>query len=98
MGFINPVSMLQRFFDASMTLLSPLVATIATQDQDKSVDTFEVMEIKASIRQSNHAHQVQEAGLVYDHLSPQMKRCVDLDIGDLLQQLEEAIQQNLIPA
>ena len=35
-------------------------------------------EIKASIQQTNREHQAQQAGTVYDHLSPQQKRLVDL--------------------
>ena len=77
MGIINPVSS-SRVFEASVKLTSPLVAIIATQDQDKSVDILEVMEIKASIRQTNREHQAQQAVTVYDHLSPQQKRLVDL--------------------
>ena len=78
MGIANPTSISQRSFEASVKLTSPLVATIATQVQDQPVDIFEVMEIKASIRQSNHEYQVQQAELIYDHLSPQLKRHVDL--------------------
>ena len=61
-----------------MKLTSPLVATIATQDLDQSVDVFEVMEVKSSIRQSNREYQAQQAETVYGHLSPQLKRRVDL--------------------
>ena len=77
MGIINPVSS-SRVFEASVRLTSPLVAIIATQDQDQSVDILEVMEIKALIRQTNHEHQVQQAVTVYDHLSPQQKHLADL--------------------
>lgn len=48
-GIINPVSTSQRVFEASVRLTSPLVAAIATQDQDQSVDIFKVMEVKASL-------------------------------------------------
>jgi hypothetical protein len=55
-----------------------LVAIIATQDQDQSVDIFKVMKVKASIRQSNSVHQAQQAGTVYDHFSPQLKHYANL--------------------
>ena len=49
MGITNPVSTSQRNIEASIRLTSPLVATIATQDQDRLVDISEVLEAKASI-------------------------------------------------
>ena len=78
MGITNPVSTSQHAFEASVRLISPLVAAIATQDQNRLVDISEVIETKASIRQSNREYQVQQAETVYGHLSPQLKRCVDL--------------------
>ena len=75
MGIINPVSS-SCVFVASVRLTSPLVAIVATQDQDQSVDILEVMEIKASIRQTNREHQAQQAVTIYDHLFE--KRLVDL--------------------
>ena len=76
MGIVYPISMSQHVFEASVKLTSPLVATIISQDQDKTVVVFKVMEIKASIRQSNRDHQVQQAETVYEHLSLQLKRYV----------------------
>ena len=78
MGITNPVSTSQRNIEASIRLTSPLVATIATQDQDRLVDISEVLEAKASIRRSNREHQVQQAESVHGHLSPQLKRHVEL--------------------
>ena len=78
MGIVNPISMSQHVFEASVKLTSPLVVTIISQVQDQTADVFKVMEIKASIRQSNRDHQVQQAETVYEHLSPQLKRYVDL--------------------
>ena len=78
MGITNPVSTSHRNFEASTRLISPLVATIATQDQDRLVDISEVLEAKASIRQSNREHQAQQAKSVHGDLSPQLKRHVEL--------------------
>ena len=77
-GIINPVSNSQHMFEASVRLTTPLIAAIATQDQDQLIDTSEVMEIKSSIRKSNRDHQKHLAESVYDCLSPQLKRFVDL--------------------
>ena len=77
-GITNPVSTSQHAFEASVRLTSPLVSAIATQDQNRLVDISEVIETKASIWQSNREYQVQQAETVYGHLSPQLKRCVDL--------------------
>ena len=64
--------MSQRVFEGSVRVTSPLVDAIATQDQDQKVDIFKVMEVKVSLRQSNHEHQVQQFKSIYDHLSPQL--------------------------
>ena len=68
----------QRIFEASMKLTSPLVATIATQVQEQPVDISKTMKIKASIRQSNHKHQTQQAKCAYDHVLPRLKCHVNL--------------------
>ena len=78
MGITNPVSTSHRNFEASTRLTSPLVATIATQDQDRLVDISEVLEAKASIRRSNREYQAQQAESVRGLLSPQLNRLVEL--------------------
>ncbi len=78
LGIINPDSIAQLSFDASLRLTSPLVATIATHRQDQSLDITEVMEIKSSIRKCNRDHQKHQAESVYNLLTPQLKRSVDL--------------------
>ena len=55
-GIVNPPSMSQHVFEGSVRVTSPLVDAIVTQDQDQKVDIFKVMEVKVSIRQSNHEH------------------------------------------
>ena len=76
MGMTNPVSNSHSIFDASAQLTSSLVTAITTQDQNRIVDTFEVMEAKT--RQSSRKHQTQQAESIYSRLSPQLKRHVDL--------------------
>ena len=78
MGLVNPVSSSQHVFNASLQLTSPLVSTIASQDQNQRVDIGRVMEIKASIRQSNQKYWLQKSRNVCDQLSPQLKHYVDL--------------------
>ena len=77
-GIINPVSSSQRSFEASVRLTTPLVAAIATQDQDQTVDILKVIEVKASLRQSNRDYQKLQAESTYNQLSSQLKRYVDL--------------------
>ena len=77
MEITNPASNSHSIFDASTRLTSPLVTAIATQDQDRLMDIFEVMEAKESIRQSNREHQTQQAESIYSRLSPKLKRHVD---------------------
>ena len=77
-GIINPVSISQSVFEASVKLTSPLVAAIATQDLYQSVDFFQVLDVKTSLRKSNRERQALQAESVYNQLSPQQKRNVDL--------------------
>ena len=53
-------------FERSVRVTSPLVDVIATQDQDHKVNIFKVMEVKVSLLQSNHEHQVLQFKNVYD--------------------------------
>ena len=76
-GIINPVSSSQRSFEASVRLTTPLVAAIASQNQDQTVDILKVIEVKASLRQSNRDYQKLQAECTYNQLSSQLKRCVD---------------------
>ena len=78
MGIVNPASMSQCVFVGSVRVTSPLVEAIAAQEQDQKVDIFKVMEVKVSVRQSNHEHQVLQFKSVYDHLYLQLKRYADL--------------------
>lgn len=78
MGLINPVTTSQNANEASVELTSLLVSDIASQDQDKSVDILKLMEIKTSIRQSNRTLLTQRAEIIYNQLSPLLKRQVDL--------------------
>ena len=81
LGILNPVSVSQYAFEASVRLTSSLVSTIATQNLDQTINTFEVLDIKAFIRQWNREVQEQQAKLVYDHITQQQKRQVDLARG-----------------
>ena len=78
MGITNPISSSIHVYKASIDLTSPLVADIVSQNQDKIVDIYKVKEIKSAIRQSNRARQTHQADIVYDKLSSQLKRHVDL--------------------
>ena len=78
MGLVNQVSSSQHVFNAFLQLTLPLVSTIASQDQNQTVDIGRVMKIKASIRQSNQKHWLQKSRYVHDQLSPQLKHLVDL--------------------
>ena len=78
LGISNPASTSIRVFEASLRLTSPLVTAIATQDLNQQVDIFAVMEIKTSIKQSNREFEKNLFETVYHHLSPQLKRFIDL--------------------
>ncbi len=78
MGITNPVTASQHANEASVKITSPLVADIIAQDQSKTLDIFKVIETKASVRQSNCSLMAQQAEVAYEHLSPQLKRHIDL--------------------
>ena len=56
----------------------PLVALIVSQEMNQTIDPESVSTIKKNIRSSNRLRNIQQAGNVYDQLTPELKRCVDL--------------------
>ena len=78
LGIINPVSSAESSFKASSNLTAPLVAAIATQDLNHHLSRSATKEIKISIHKNNRQIQKHTAEHVYNQLTPQLKRSVDL--------------------
>ena len=78
LGLIDPTATSDHNFQASEKMTSPLVNIILSQDQNKDVDDSEIDTLKKEIRKGNHQRSVEQANNAYCHLSPQLKRQVDL--------------------
>ena len=59
-------------------MTAPLVALIVSQEINQTIDPESVSTIKKNIRSSNRLRHIQQASNVYDQLTPELKRCVDL--------------------
>ena len=78
MGLINPARNSPNTFSASERLTAPLAALIVAQDPEQRTDIHMTQNIKKNIRKENRQKQEEAAREVYEQLSPQMQRSVDL--------------------
>ena len=78
LGLTNPATSSQAVFQASEHMTAPLVALIVSQEMNQTIDPESVSTIKKNIRSSNRLRHIQQASNVYDQLTPELKRCVDL--------------------
>ena len=78
LGLSNPGTSSSAAFQASVHLTGPLVALIMSQETNLTVDHESTSTIKKDIRKNNHLRQIQQTNNVYDQLSPELKRCIDL--------------------
>ena len=74
----NPATSSQAAFQASEHMTAPLVALIVSQEMNQTIDPESVSTITKNIRSSNCLRHIQQASNVYDQLTPELKRCVDL--------------------
>ena len=78
MGLTNPATVSQNAFLASQRLTALLAALIITQETNQAVDPSLTQRLKSTIRSENRQRHDQLALNIYDQLTPQQKRCVDL--------------------
>ena len=78
LGITNPAASAQSSYEASYTLATLLVTVIATQNQYHPLNWSEIKGIKSNIHKSNRDNQKHNTEHVYDQLTPQLKRSVDL--------------------
>ena len=79
LGLTNPTVTSDDNFQASVKLTAPLVAVIATQDQTLEIDPNDIFAAKTEIRASNRQHSEDRANVIHSQLTPELKRCVDLE-------------------
>lgn len=78
LGLSNPGTSSSAAFQASVHLTGPLVALIMSQETNLTVNHESTSTIKKDIGKNNHLRQIQQTNNVYDQLSPELKRCMDL--------------------
>ena len=72
----DPSATSSESFRSLERITAPLVTLIISQDTNESVDTTSI--IKKEVKKRNHQRQDEQAQVVYDQLTPELKRCVDL--------------------
>ena len=80
LGFANPVTSSSPSFQASELLTKVLVELIQSQETNLIVDPESTSSIKKSIRRLNHLRHIKQADSAQNHLTPKLKRCVELAI------------------
>ena len=84
LGLANPVTSSSPSFQASELLTKALVELIQSQETNQTVDPESTSSIKKSIRRLNRLRHIQQADSVQNHLTPELKCCVELAKGFLL--------------
>ena len=75
---MNPATLSSPSFQASELLTKPLVDLIKSQETKQVVDPEFALDVKKSIRRLNYLRHTQQAHSVQNHLTPELKRCVEL--------------------
>ena len=78
LGLTNPATLFSPSLQASEMLTKPLVDLILAQDIRQSVDRTMVLSSKKRIRRLNRFRNTQQANSVLIHLTPELRRCVQL--------------------
>ena len=78
LGLNNPSSLFSECYQSSVRITAPLAALIVSQEKDSTVDHDAIMKTKKEINKRNCHRQEEKSNRVYDHLTPELKRCVDL--------------------
>ena len=78
LGLANPVTSSSPSFQASELLTKALVELIQSQETNQTVDPESTSSIKKSIRRLNRLRHIQQANSTQNHLTPELKRCVEL--------------------
>ena len=78
LGLRDPSTISSECFHSSERITAPLVALIVSQDATESADPNTTSTLKKEVKKRNHQRQDERARTVYDQLTSELKRCVDL--------------------
>jgi hypothetical protein len=78
LGLNDPTSLTSDSFHSSVCITSQLAALIVSQDTTTTLDYDIIHTIKNDVKKKNRNAQDERAQMVYDKLTPEMKRSVDL--------------------
>ena len=78
LGIRDPSTTSSESFQSSKSITAPLVTLILSQDTNESIDPDTSSIIKKEVKKRNRQRQDEQAQVVYDQLTPELKRCVDL--------------------
>ena len=78
LGLNNPSSLSPECYQSSVRITAPLAALIVSQEKSSTADHDAIMKTKKEINERNRHLQEEKSKNVYNHLTPELKRCVDL--------------------
>ena len=78
LGLRDPSATSSESFQSSERITAPLVALITSQDANESIDPDTTSTIKKEVKKRNRQKQDEQARIVYDQLTPELRRCADL--------------------
>ena len=78
LGLRDPSATSSECFKSSERITAPLVALIVSQSTVDTVDKNITSIIKKEVKKNNRKRQEERASAVYNQLTPELKRCVDL--------------------
>ena len=78
LGIRNPSAMSSESFQLSEKITAPLVALIISQDPPNTMDPNTMVILKSDMKKRNRQLQREQAQAIYDQLSPDLQRCMEL--------------------
>ena len=78
LGIHNPSAMSSESFQSSEKITAPLVALIISQDPANTTDPNTMVTLKSDTKKRNCQLQCEQAQAIYDQLSPDLQRCMEL--------------------
>ena len=78
LGLCDPSVISSQSFQSSECITAPLVALTISQEADKVVNPDTTSTIKKEVKKRNRQRQDEQAQYVFNQLTPELKRCVEL--------------------
>ena len=84
LGICDPSATSSECFLSSECITAPLVALVISQDEAERVDPNTTSIIKREVKKRNRQRQEEKAHIVYNQLTLELKRCMDISIRERL--------------